>query len=77
MIQTLVDIDFFSSIDAARNWAGKVNEDYSISIEKFANLVKEYCDSKGDNHHVVFLVDEIGQYIGDNSKLMLNLTNCN
>ncbi len=73
VIQTLVDIEFFSSIDAARNWAGKVNEDYSISIEKFATLVKEYCDSKGDNHHVVFLVDEIGQYIGDNSKLMLNL----
>ncbi len=73
VIQTLVDIEFFSSIDAAKNWAGKVNEDYSISIEKFATLVKEYCDSKGDNHHVVFLVDEIGQYIGDNSKLMLNL----
>ncbi len=73
VIQTLVDIDFFSSVDAARNWAGKVNEDYSISIEKFATLVKEYCESKGDNHHVVFLVDEIGQYIGENSKLMLNL----
>lgn len=73
VIQTLVDIDFFSSIDAAKNWAGKVNEDYSISIEKFATLVKEYCDKKGVNHHVVFLVDEIGQYIGDNSKLMLNL----
>lgn len=73
VIQILVDIGFFISIDAARNWAGKVNEDYSISIEKFATLVKKYCDSKGDNHHVVFLVDEIGQYIGDNSKLMLNL----
>ncbi|WP_300382646.1 BREX system P-loop protein BrxC, partial [Clostridium sp.] len=34
---------------------------------------KEYCDSKGKNHHVVFLVDEIGQYIGDSTQLMLNL----
>ena len=36
-------------------------------------MVKKYVDSKGPNHHVVFLVDEIGQYIGDDSKLMLNL----
>ena len=36
-------------------------------------MVKKYIDRKGNNHHVVFLVDEIGQYIGDDSKLMLNL----
>lgn len=36
-------------------------------------MVKEYIDKKGNNHHVVFLVDEIGQYIGEDSKLMLNL----
>ncbi len=34
---------------------------------------RAYIDRKGNNHHVVFLVDEIGQYIGDDSKLMLNL----
>ena len=45
----------------------------NISIENFAQLVKEYISRKGNNHHVVFLVDEIGQYIGDDSKLMLNL----
>ena len=25
----------------------------------------EYCAKKGPNHHVIFLVDEIGQYIAD------------
>lgn len=73
VIEALVDIGFFKTIDSAKNWAEQVNEDYRLSIEKFATLVKEYCDNKGDNHHVVFLVDEIGQYIGKNSKLMLNL----
>lgn len=73
VIEALVDIGFFKSIESAKNWAEQVNEDYKLSIEKFATLVKEYCDDKGDNHHVVFLVDEIGQYIGKNSKLMLNL----
>ena len=34
---------------------------------------RSYIERKGNNHHVVFLVDEIGQYIGDDSKLMLNL----
>ncbi|KHD13522.1 BREX system P-loop protein BrxC [Clostridium butyricum] len=61
------------SIDAAKNWYNKCEENYSLSIEKFATRVEEYCESKGKNHHVVFLVDEIGQYIGDNTQLMLNL----
>lgn len=63
----------FMSEAAARNWCEKATEAYNISIEGFAKLVKEYIDRKGKNHHVVFLVDEIGQYIGDDSKLMLNL----
>lgn len=61
------------SDEAARNWYNKAEENYSLSIEAFAKKVKEYIDSKGKNHHVIFLVDEIGQYIGDSTKLMLNL----
>lgn len=61
------------SLEAAKNWYNKSEENYSLSIDKFASRVEEYCKSKGKNHHVVFLVDEIGQYIGDNTQLMLNL----
>ena len=61
------------SKDAARNWCEKATDTYSLSIEKFANLVRKYCESKGKNHHVVFLVDEIGQYIAGDTRLMLNL----
>lgn len=61
------------SSDAARNWYNKCEENYSLSIEKFAGRVSEYCKSKGNNHHLVFLIDEIGQYIGDSKGLMLNL----
>jgi hypothetical protein len=63
----------FMSEAAARNWCEKAIETYNISIENFAKLVKEYITRKGGNHHVIFLVDEMGQYIGDDSKLMLNL----
>lgn len=72
IVEVLSDMDFMS-VEAARNWCEKAFEPYAISIERFAELVKNYIDKKGKNHHVVFLVDEIGQYIGDDSKLMLSL----
>lgn len=72
VVEVLTGMDFMSEA-AARNWCEKVAEPYQISIEDFAKRVKAYIDRKGNNHHVVFLVDEIGQYIGEDSKLMLNL----
>jgi len=63
----------FMSEQAARNWCERCAEPYRISIEDFAKRVKTYIDRRGNNHHVVFLVDEVGQYIGDDSKLMLNM----
>lgn len=72
VVDALVSMDFMSEA-AARNWCEKAVEPYTISIEDFAKRVKSYIERKGNNHHVVFLVDEIGQYIGEDSKLMLNL----
>ena len=72
VVEALVRIDFMSE-PAARNWCEKATEPYRISIEDFAKRVKEYIDKKGNNRHVVFMVDEVGQYIGDDSNLMLNL----
>ena len=72
LVEVFAEMGFMSEA-AARNWCEKIAEPYSISIEEFAQRVQDYIKAKGDNHHVVFLVDEIGQYIGDNSKLMLNL----
>jgi len=45
----------------------------SINAESFRDILENYLKMKGPKHRIVFLVDEIGQYIGDNSKLMLNL----
>jgi hypothetical protein len=69
----VLDAMGFMSVEAARNWCEKAAGTYNISIEDFAKMVKKYIDSKGNNHHVAFLVDEIGQYIGEDSALMLNL----
>ena len=70
--KALVQIDYMS-MDAARNWCESSTGTYNIDVVTFANMVKKYINQKDNNHHVVFLVDEIGQYIGDDSKLMLNL----
>ena len=72
VVDALSSIDFMSDA-AARNWCEKATGQYSISIEDFAKRVKAYIQKKGKNHHIVFLVDEVGQYIGDDSNLMLDL----
>jgi len=72
VVETLSAIGFMSET-AARNWCEKTAEPYNISIDDFAKRVRTYLDSKGKNQHIVFLVDEIGQYIGEDSNLMLNL----
>lgn len=58
---------------SARKWIEEKVDDFEMDIQTFAKDIKEYVDSKGPNFHLIFLVDEIGQYIGDNRNLMLNL----
>ena len=60
------------SHEEAENWFDKAEENYDISIEKFAKRIKEYIEAN-DKKHVVFLVDEVGQYAGTDSKALLNL----
>jgi hypothetical protein len=59
--------------EAARNFFDNFGERYSISVEKFAKIVRDYLSTRAKGHQVVFMVDEVGQYIGENSDLMLNL----
>lgn len=49
------------------------NQNFSISSEEFAQLVAAHCEQQGPQYRLTFFVDEIGQYIGDNRRLMLNL----
>ena len=43
------------------------------SIEDFCQRVNEYIKMKSKGFRLNFFVDEVGQYISDNTKLMLNL----
>jgi hypothetical protein len=63
----------FMSHEAAGNWCEKTAMPYAISNEDFARLIKKYLERKGKNHRIIFMVDEMGQFIGQDSRLMLNL----
>jgi hypothetical protein len=61
--------------EGARAWLDKAEEDFKslLTVENFAKWVKEYLDSRGADHRIVFLVDEIGAFIGQDTHLMLSL----
>lgn len=71
IVEALTEVTDISD-QAARNWFNG-EETAEISIDRLAREISEYVESKGKTFHLSFLVDEIGQYIGDNSGLMLNL----
>lgn len=57
---------------SARNWFNGT-ETADISIEQLVKEIKEYVESKGKDYRLLFMIDEVGQYIGSDSDLMLNL----
>lgn len=48
-------------------------ETYKPSVRSFAEMVKEYIDAKGPGFRLNFFVDEVGQFIAQNTDLMVNL----
>ena len=51
----------------------KYRSQYRVSIEDFAEQVKAYLDRQSPDFRLNFFVDEVGQYIAGNVKLMTNL----
>lgn len=70
--KVLTEINFMDEV-SAKAWIESTKIPYAIEIEGFAKLVKKYIDKKENNHHIVFFVDEVSQYIGQNTDLLLNL----
>lgn len=61
------------SVEAAHKWFEDSEQTFSVSVENFCNWVREYLDTKPAKHRVLFLVDEVGQFIGSDTRLMLTL----
>lgn len=57
----------------AKDILSQYRKDTRISIEDFANTVKAWINEQPKGFRLNFFVDEVGQYIADNVKLMTNL----
>ena len=51
----------------------KYRSQYRVSIEDFADKVKAFVERQSPDFHLNFFIDEVGQYIAENVKLMTNL----
>ena len=51
----------------------KYRSDYRLSIEDFADQVNNHIEAQEKGFRLNFFVDEVGQYVADNIKLMTNL----
>lgn len=71
VLEIATSLDSSIDVDALRSIIGNRLQDYTIN-----DLVSEFNDflaDKDDNYRLLFLVDEVSQYIGGNENLLLNL----
>lgn len=71
VVETLEEVLGMSET-SARNWFNGT-ETAEISIAQLVSEIKEYVDSKPNNFRLLFMVDEVGQYVGTDTNLLLNL----
>ena len=72
VVETLHEVRGMSR-EAASTWFTAKDANLVLSIENFAKIVNHYLDKQPENYRLVFLVDEMGQYIGNNFDMMTNL----
>lgn len=71
-LQMAKEIDPHLATDVIRTRI--VNNDVNLSVESFAQEMKEYLDGKNNrNFRIIFFVDEVSQFIGQHQDLILQL----
>ncbi len=58
---------------APRNILTKYRDEYSVSIDDFAEEVKAWIATQPEGFRLNFFIDEVGQFIGTDTQLMLDL----
>ena len=71
VVSTLQEVLGMSK-EAASNWFNG-SETVETSIAQLVSEIKEYVDDKPANFRLLFMIDEVGQYVGGDTDLLLNL----
>ena len=71
VVETLMEVRGMSEA-SARNWFNG-EEMVETSIAQLVTEIKDYVNSKGKDFRLLFMIDEVGQYVGDSTDLLLNL----
>lgn len=71
VVETLVEVLGMSEM-AAHNWFDST-ETVETSIAQLVSEMKEYVNSKSKDFRLLFMIDEVGQYVGDSIDLLMNL----
>ncbi len=71
VVGTLVEVLGMSET-AAHNWFDGT-ETIETSIAQLVSEMKEYVDSQAKDFRLLFMIDEVGQYVGGDTDLLINL----
>ena len=71
IIPTLMEVLDMSEEDAKQWFNDKSSVDFSIAL--LVDDIKEYVNSKPKNFRLLFMIDEVGQYVGTDTDMLLNL----
>lgn len=71
VVETLMEVLGMSET-AARNWFDGT-ETTEMSIAQLVSEMKEYVNTKPNNFRLLFMIDEVGQYVGTDTDMLLNL----
>ena len=71
IIPTLMEVLDMSEEDAKRWFNDKTAVDFSIA--RLVEDLKVYVNKKPDNFRLLFMIDEVGQYVGTDTDMLLNL----
>lgn len=60
------------SEEASHNWFNG-SETVETSIAKLVSEIREYVEKQPEDFRLLFMVDEVGQYVGSDTSLLMNL----
>lgn len=71
IVPTLMEVLDMSEEDAKHWFNDKASEDFSIA--QLVEDIKAYVNKQPENFRLLFMVDEVGQYVGTDTDRLLNL----